>query len=242
MLSQARPVYLDDLLKYRRALKQRNALLMTMRKTSSSQPGALTAWTDQLVTLGARIIERRRDFVQTFGRYLAEAYTRLEAVGEEPTMEYDTVDKVPEDAPRETIETLFRARLDRNARRERQLGRTMAGPHRDELVLRLNGFEVRPYASQGQHRTFGIALKLAKYFFIADRLETKPVLLLDDIFGTLDTARVRVVLDLLSSETVGQSLITAARAEGFDGLIDFESPNHRAVSIVNGTVAAPHPA
>jgi DNA replication and repair protein RecF len=134
------------------------------------------------------------------------------------------------------IAEAYRARLHRLARSERERGRTLAGPHRDELVFRLGDFEVRPYASQGQHRTFSLALKLAKYYFLRDRLDETPLLLLDDLFGDLDPHRSAVFLGLLQSDAVGQSLVTAARREPFDGTVDFDAPEHGALFVVHGSV------
>ncbi|NNF58056.1 MAG: DNA replication and repair protein RecF, partial [Rhodothermaceae bacterium] len=150
-LSQAHPVYLDDLLKYRRALKQRNALLQQIRRGRRLAPGTLDAWDTELVALGTRIIDRRRRFLSRFAEFLAEAYRLLDAVGEEPTMTYQTVAPVEDEPEAELLAERFRARLDRVERREAERGRTLVGPHLDEVVFRLGDFEVRPYASQGQH-------------------------------------------------------------------------------------------
>src|SRR5690606_27788115 len=138
------------------------------------------------------------------------AYRQIEDVAERPTITYDTIARLPDDADEDAIAGIYRKRIEGVARRERQLGRTMIGPHRDEMVFRLNDFEVRRYASQGQHRTFGMALKLAQFFYLHDRLEEMPLLLLDDVFDTLDARRTKAFLDLLQSDAVGQSLITAA--------------------------------
>ena len=239
-LSQARPVYLDDLLKYRRALKQRNALLLHQRRSRvPADPASLQAWDEELITLGARIIERRRRFITEFDAFLAQAYASMEAVGERPSITYETAVVLEEGMTEADIAEAFRQTLHRLARRERERGRTLAGPHRDELVFRLNDFEVRPYASQGQHRTFGMALKLAKYFYLRDRLGETPLLLLDDVFGDLDPHRSDVFLRLLQSDTIGQSLVTAARREPFDATVDFTEPEHEALYVVHGTVTEP---
>lgn len=239
-LSQARPAYLNDLLRYRRALKQRNALLLAGRRRGPQDPAALDAWTAELVALGARLIARRQAFLTEFGRFLEEAYTRIEAVGEEPSITYDTAVDLGEGGMDEAaIAEAYARRLHRLARAERERGSTLAGPHRDELVFRLNGFEVRPYASQGQHRTFGLALKLATFFYLQDRLGETPLLLLDDVFGILDPRRSAVFLRLLQSDAVGQSLITAARRDPFDDEISFDAPEHRALPVEGGHVGAP---
>src|SRR5690606_39832958 len=115
--------------------------------------------------------------------FLAEAYRLLDAVGEEPTMEYQTVAGVDEAADAEAVAEGFRVTLARLRRREAERGRTLAGPHLDEVLFRLGGFEVRPYASPGQHRTVGLALRLATFLYLRDRLDEVPLLLLDDVSG-----------------------------------------------------------
>ncbi len=235
-LSQARPVYLDDLMKYRRALKQRNALLQQLRRGGRLAPRMLDAWGEELVQLGARIIDSRRRFLEQFAGFLAEAYRLLHAVGEEPTMEYVTVADVQDAPDTEAIAEQFRKKLDGLAQREHEQGRTLAGPHRDEVVFRLGDYEVRPYASQGQHRTVGLALRIATFLYLRDRLEETPLLLLDDVFGNLDAQRAEVVLDLLNSDAVGQSFITAARPEALAHLVRFGTSDHAAIELANGMI------
>ncbi len=237
IMSQARPVYLDDLLKYRRTLRQRSALLAQYRRAPHTvQPSLLASWDAELVALGSRVMAARLRFLKEFAGFLEEAYRRIEAVAEKPTIEYVTVAPLDPDADEAAVAEAFRQRLERTARRERELGRTLIGPHRDELVFRLEDFEVRRYASQGQHRTFGMALKLAQYFYLYDRLEEAPILLLDDVFDTLDARRMEAFLALLQSDALGQSIITAARRASFDGMVPFEQTEHQIAQIVAGTV------
>ena len=236
ILSQSHPAYLDDLLTYRRALRQRNALLADARSTRSLPPGIIASWNAELVELGARIIAQRLRFLGRFQHVLAEACTRLSGTGETPTMAYRTIARFDDDAPREHIAAAFEEQLIRSQHRERSAGRTLVGPHRDELVFQLNGLDVRRYASQGQHRTFGLALKLAQYFFLREELGEPPILLLDDLFGSLDAGRTRIVLDLLRSDDVGQSLITAARKEPFEAVVDFRRDIHQAVCVEAGRI------
>lgn len=230
IMSQARPRYLDDLLKYRRALKQRNHLL-------SRTPGspALASWTEELVVLGSAIINARQLFLTEFEQFVNRAYEALERATEKPVITYQA--PVPEPGqPLDDIQDAYRHRLQRTARRERQLGRTMAGPHLDEFVFALNDLEVRRFASQGQHRSFGLALKLAKYFYLQDRLDEAPLLLLDDIFGHFDDVRTTALLHLLESETIGQSILTATSDRGIRDVIDFTDGRHRQIAL-NGRAA-----
>jgi len=237
-LSQAKPAYLHDLLRYRRALKQRNALLLYARQRTSIDPVALDAWTAELVELGARIIYRRHRFILEFSQYLEQAYGRIQAVGEEPSLTYDSAVELSPEISEDAIRDGFAARLARVASRERDRGRTLAGPHRDEVVFRLNDFEVRPYASQGQHRTFVLALKLASFLFLKEELDETPILLLDDVFGILDPDRSRIVLSMLTEEAVGQSIITAARREPFDDVVDWDDFAHQTLHVESGGVGA----
>jgi DNA replication and repair protein RecF len=246
ILSQARPVYMDDLLKYRRARKQRNEVLRQYKGRRESPPSSvLKPWTEEIVAIGSRVIQQRHDFLNTFSDYLTDAYRRIEAVAEKPSIEYDTVADVEDlraagatteaesgpPASREAVAAAFRDALDRKRESEERRGTTLAGPQRDELVFRLDDLEVRRYGSQGQHRTFGMALKLAQFFYLRDRADTDPLLLLDDAFGKLDRRRTDVFLQLLASDDVGQSLITATQHRSFAEALDFETSAHRAFRV-----------
>ena len=232
ILSQARPVYMDDLLKYRRARRQRNEVLKSYKKRPDPPPDDLIEpWTEELVGLGSQVIHRRRQFLTTFHEYLTAAYEKIDAVAERPSIEYDTIADLEPDGTVEEVEDKFRAALDRKQGQEWDRGTTLVGPQRDELIFRLDDLEVRRYGSQGQHRTFAMALKLAQYFYLDDRSDTTPLLMLDDAFAELDAQRTEVFLDLLQSDAVGQSLLTATGRALFDGVLDFGAEAHRALSV-----------
>ena len=239
ILSQARPVYMDDLLKYRRARRQRNEVLKSYKKRPDPPPPELLdPWTEKLVTLGSRVVRRRHQFLQDFAEYLTDAYNRIKAVAERPSIEYDTIADLSATPSDEDVEAAFRTALDEKQHNERDRGTTLVGPQRDELVFRLDDLEVRRYGSQGQHRTFAMALKLAQYFYLDDRSDTTPVLLLDDAFAELDARRTDVFLNLLQSDAVGQSLITATERDAFDATLDFTRDAHRALAVGRGDEAA----
>jgi len=239
IMSQARPVYLDDLLKYRRALRQRNELLTQYRRAPhTAQPSVLASWDAELVALGSRVIAARLRFLREFARFLEEAYQQVEAVAEKPTIEYDGLADFDPEAEEDEVARLFEQKLAKVAGRERKLGRTVIGPHRDELVFRLDDFEVRRYASQGQHRTFGMALKLAQYFYLYERLDEAPIFLLDDVFDTLDARRTDAFLGLLQTDVIGQSLVTAAQRRLLGSSVPFGEAVHRAQQVIAGAVHA----
>lgn len=232
VISQSSAVYLKDLMRYRRALKQRNEILQTARKTGRSlDTEVLNSWSSEMVDIGARIIAARMQFVDSFSALLEEEHRKIGSVVEKPTMTYVPFPELTFENSLEQIRDAFLDALDRNSRRERDRGITVVGPHRDEVVFRLDGIEVRRYASQGQHRTFGMAMKLAEYRYLMEMTEETPILLLDDVFDNLDRDRIAVFLEILTHEGRGQSIVTAARKEIFDGLIDFSNGRNRLIDM-----------
>ena len=232
-LSQAYPVYLDDLLKYKRALKQKNALLQQVRKGRPLTPGTIDAWDAELATLGGRVVDRRRQFLERFAELLLDAYEMLGSPGGTPTLEYQPSSGSDGESGGEAMQRA----LARTRSRSTDLGRTLVGPHLDEVQFQLDGFDLRPYASQGQHRTFALAVRVAQALFFREHSDEPPLLLLDDVFGPLDPDRTRVVLNLLGSGELGQSFVTAARAEPFAGVVPFEDDAHAVFHVERGTVA-----
>ena len=217
IISQSSPIYLENLLRYRKALSQRNELLQSARRTRRPvDPVVLEALTAGLVDPGAAIIAARLAFVDAFRVHLDRAYQRISDVAERPHLTYEPFSANAPSDPREA----FLAQLSRKADRERERGMTLYGPHRHDLDLFLDDLPVRRYASQGQHRTFGMALKLAQYDYLQERGDERPILLLDDVFDNLDPARIEAFLSILASGDIGQSVTTAARREIIHNHID----------------------
>jgi len=219
IISQSSPVYLDHLLRYRQALKQRNELLHRARRMKRPvDPVVLQGLTSGILGPGAAIIAARIAFIEAFTHHLDRAYEQISDVAERPRITYEPF---PESvwppstdvADAAAVREAFAAELDRGARREQERGMTLCGPHRHDLDLYLDDLPVRRYASQGQHRTFGMALKLAQYDYLQDRGRERPILLLDDVFDNLDPARIEAFLSILGSDAIGQSVTTAARRE-----------------------------
>lgn len=239
VISQSRPVYLDDLVKYRRVLRQRNELLAQGRRKglrvskSQKQP-----WNEELVHRGTRLVTARLRFVKDFGGYLQSAYRLMETATERPSMGYSPFGQFQASAAPAVIRATFEAQLNQFAKREAVLGYTMVGPHRDDLVFKIDGRPLRNYASQGQHRSFTLALKVAQYLYLHERTGEFPILLLDDVFDTLDSRRVQVFLALLQSDSVGQSLITAAQSQLLQSLVPFSAHENNLLKVRDGQVAA----
>ena len=232
-LSQAFPVYLDDLVRYRRALRQRNALLQQLRRGRPLAPGSLDAWNEEVAVLGGKITSRRAEFVRDFDRYLSDAYVELGQPGDPLGMAYAPSVDLGNGVPAE--ESLRRG-LARTHKRSQDTGRTFVGPHLDEVEFRVGGHDLRVYGSHGQHRTFSLAVRLGQALYLRETTDERPILLLDDVFGPLDPDRTRLVIDLLAGGGVGQSFITAASEEPFRAIPSFEISAHALFHVEQGEV------
>jgi DNA replication and repair protein RecF len=221
-LAQVSPAYLEDLLEYRRVLRQRNLLLAEARRRGALSGPALEAWTVSLAAHASRIVARRRAFAAEFIGYVEPAYRRLVPSGEQPGLGY--VGAAEGETPREIEATLLKV-LERSAREERQRGVTLVGPHRDDLRILINGREVQQFASQGQHKTLLVAIKIAEFRYVQERREESPVLLLDDVFSELDRGRATRILEVV--DELGQCMITATDEEVFHGAVRWGGRHRR---------------
>ncbi len=206
-VSQASRVYLEDLVEYRRALRQRNKALLDAKLARRSPGAAIGPWTELLVQSGSRIALRRREFAHEFRPYVDRAFAALTGIDEQPSLHYRSEILPSSSMTVEAANDAFRKALDAAEHEEAKAGTTLVGPHRDELDLTINELAVREYASQGQHKTFLVGLKLAEFSFLKDRCNETPLLLLDDVFSELDAHRCRHLLDLVA--TAGQAFVTA---------------------------------
>jgi DNA replication and repair protein RecF len=201
------PSYLDESRDYLRALKHRNDLL----RRGSSDAALLESFTETLVGHGARILSRRLMFLRDFEPLFREVFEEITGGEHEATMAYQSgvltqaqVDPVPS---LDELSERFRERLIAKRQVEARRGHTVLGPHADDLVLDLDGYAARSHASQGQHRSFALALKIAELRSIREAIGTEPVLLLDDVSSELDEARNAALMAHLDAAG-GQVFIT----------------------------------
>ena len=227
VIAQSSKVYLEDLLEYRRVLKQRNKILLDAKIARSDCRELLEPWNTGLVERGTRIVARRRAFVDEFQPLVQDAYERLAGKVEVPTVKYEPSVQTDERASEEAAREQFRQELERRQEEELQNASTTVGPHRDELQLGVNGLDLRKFASQGQHKTFLVALKVAEFFYLQKRRNESPLLLLDDIFDELDVHRSERLLELIRS--LGQAFITATQEGVFPADFDWGGRNRKIV-------------
>ena len=232
-LSQLSPVYLEDLQEYRRILRQRNRLLLDGRLGGRLTVQALEPWTESLADHGSRIIQRRIDFVREFIGYVRSAYRTIAGDREDPGFSLSTIAAGGDTA--DMIRAALAQQLVLRHSEERARGTTLVGPHRDDLVLTLNGNNLQHYASQGQHKTMLVAMKVAEFFFLRERSKEVPMFLLDDLFGELDEQRSRRILDLVAG--LGQTIITTTDEQHFHGSVHWNA-RHRKFMVEHGTCRA----
>lgn len=212
-ISQASKMYLENLMEYRRVLKQRNKILFDARAARQDCTAQLEPWSEALVETGTQLILKRGGFIREFAQYVRDAFQHVIGGSETPSIRYASSVDVSEGTAAGEIQKQFRRQLNEQQPEERRTGTTPVGPHRDEFEFAINGLELRKFASQGQHKTFLVALKMAEFFYLRERCNETPLLLLDDVFSELDERRTERVLNLVQG--LGQAFITSTSEQVF---------------------------
>lgn len=225
VISQTDRAYLDHLLQYNKALDQRNRLLKQMWEDRLWEEEMVAVWDDALVRHGEYLYAQRRQFLEDFTPLFAEYYRNIAGVDETVRIDYTCVEQP-------LNEQLLACR-----QADRYSQYTNAGPHKDDLLFLLGDVPVKRFGSQGQQKSFALALKLAQFQYIFDRLGQKPILLLDDIFDKLDLVRIKQLIALVGSERFGQVLLTDTQPGRVQAIFD-ELPllEHRVFEVSNGNV------
>lgn len=232
VISQSSVTYLKIILDYNKTLRQRSYLLTKIKETGDkSLLDQLEAWDELLIKNGVQIIDHRKHFVAEFNEYVKESYENLLNGKEYPEIFYS----FHEEEKEEVTEDLLRRLLAEKRKVELVRCVNLVGPHRDDFIFKINNIDLKKYGSQGQHKTFQIALKFGQFFFMKDKLENEPVFLMDDVFGELDGYRAGKTSDFLRS--VGQAFITLTDFTKYSDLVNKESDfvmevNHGSVSYV----------
>ena len=214
LIAQADAEYLRALRGYERVLRQRNSLLRRIRDRSA-RADELAFWDDELAKAGAIIMARRRDAAAALCESAKPIYADLSGARESVHIAYSPNAPASEDADSKALADGLRRRLAERRSAEIARGATLAGPHRDDLLLTLDGLAAVAFASRGQTRTLVLALKLAEGEYLARRRMHQPVILMDDVLSELDAARRLQVMERASA--YGQALITTADANAVDG-------------------------
>jgi DNA replication and repair protein RecF len=232
-ISQLSKSYLKELLEYRKILKQRNALLSNQSFSQSSLLSLLEPWNEQLLNVGTAITFKRATILSTFSAYLDQGYEQIAGIGHRPELEYKA--GVDDTSSLESIRDQFATKIESEFQRERDRQITLVGPHRDDILFKLNDLDLRKYGSQGQHRLFALALKLAQRNYFESELDDLPIFLLDDVFGDLDPHKTKVLVEMLRNQS-GQTFITAANKQLFTDFLSQKEHEIHYYHVQNGSV------
>lgn len=226
VISQTDHNYLDHLIQYSKALEQRNRLLKQMWEDRLWEEEQVLMWDEQLVRHGEYLYTARERFIEAFIPLFWEYYHSIAGAEEPGSIEYQR-DSRP-----------LEAQLTESRQADKFSQYTTCGPHKDDFLFMLeSAFPLKKFGSQGQQKSFALALKLAQFQYMNDRLGVKPILLLDDIFDKLDLLRVKQLVALVGSDRFGQVLLTDTQPGRVQAIFD-ELPQleHRVFEVKKGSV------
>lgn len=223
-LSQLDRQYLAAVMRYNNILGERNRLLK--QPPSASQGELLDILDRQLVVYGQTIYDRRAELIGRIRPVAAEYYRALSEDREQVEIEYRSeLDRAP-----------FEELLLAGRQRDMVNQYTGSGVHRDDMTLRIGGYPLRKYGSQGQQKSFLVALKLAQYHIVAEHKGERPILLLDDLFDKLDARRVEQLIKLVSGSGFGQIFITDCNKMRLQNILDAAAANYRLFGVADGHI------
>ncbi|MBF6596648.1 MAG: DNA replication/repair protein RecF [Fermentimonas sp.] len=223
-ISQFDKEYLRSLVRYNKALQQRNALLKL--EADQLDLSLLDLWEDQIVEDGIFIYQKRKEFIVKLSPIFNLYYSQISCSAD--TVSFDYISQLNDGDFSELIR--------RNRQRDMAIGHTTTGIHRDELEMLLDGFPIKKVGSQGQNKTYFVSLKLAQFKYLLETGGSTPILLLDDIFDRLDAIRVEEIVKLVSGPEFGQIFISDTNRESLDRILHRLNNRYNIYSVVDGEV------
>lgn len=224
VISQFDNTYLDALLRYNRVLLQRNNLLKIFYAENRFDQDTLSIYNDQLHEYGSRIFERRKAFIAEITPVFQTFYEHISGGNESVELDYQS----------SLFDGLLCDQLDDNQGKDRAVQFTSVGVHKDDLLLNLGNYPMKKVGSQGQTKTYLVALKLAQFEYLKKQSGITPLLLLDDVFDKLDAGRVEKIIHLVSDEKFGQIFLTDTNREHLENIIAKVGSHYRIFRINNG--------
>ncbi len=217
--------YLESLISYNKVLSHRNALLKQFADSRRFDKESLEIWDIQLIEYGKKGYEKRKNFISSFIPIFQKYYELISGGREQVGIQYQS----------HLNEASFEDVLERALNRDRAVEYTTVGIHKDDLEFTINGHNLKKFASQGQQKSFLIALKLAQFDFIKNIKQVTPILLLDDIYDKLDDLRVKQLMELVCSTNFGQLFITDTHLTRLADLFETTGADFKLFKINNGS-------
>lgn len=221
VISQFDKSYLNDLISYNRALKQRNALLKSFHYNQHFDQQNLEIWNEILIENGQRIHNKRKSFIEDFIPFFQDYFEIISGGKDRVVLSYDS----------QLFENDFHQLFQQNLDKDLQLKYTSAGTHKDDLKMLIQGYNIKRFGSQGQQKSYVVAMKLAQFEYIRQVKGFFPVLLLDDIFDKLDHHRVEQIIQLVSDHKFGQVFITDTQKERIESVFNTVKIDHKIFEI-----------
>jgi len=209
VISQSDKSYLQTLLTYNKVLAQRNSMLKYFAANRTFDAVSLLVYNEQLEKYGTKIFKKRKDFLEEFIPIFKERYAAITNSEEEVNLKYKS----------QLIESDFKTLFETNLEKDRILQYTSVGIHKDDLTFEIEKYSIKKFGSQGQQKSYLIALKLAQFDFIKRQSNLKPILLLDDIFDKLDDLRVQRLIGLVNNDEFGQLFISDTHKERTEEIV-----------------------
>ena len=226
IIAQYDKIYLEKLIAYNHVLQQRNSLLKHFYETRSFDEMSLEIWDEQLLIHGQGIIDIRTTFLNEFAPLFMKYYQFISCSNEEVSIHYDSSVK----------ELSYKVQLTAALAKDRVVHYTTVGPHRDDLEFKLLNNSLKKFASQGQQKSYLLALKLAQFELINQKKNTKPLLLLDDIYDKLDETRFKQLIKLVSDDNFGQVFITDTHVDRIKYLFENSTTECRIFEVKDGEI------
>lgn len=222
VISQTDATYLSALSRYNKALQQRNSLL---KMETEPDPALLDIWEEQMAAEGELIFKKRTEFIDQLMPQFQDYYSRISGGKENVSLRY-----VSHCQRGDLLDVIRRDRF-----KDRAVGYSLHGIHRDDLEMLLDGFPMRREGSQGQNKTFVIALKLSQFNYLSSSAsKTRPILLLDDVFDKLDAGRVEQIVRLVSGDSFGQIFITDTNRDHLDSILENCNSSYKIFNVSGG--------
>jgi len=226
IISQYNAEYLDSVLRYNKALQQRNRLLKLFKSTGKFENDALTIWDEQLIKYGSYVHNERQVLVNELIPVFKEYYSLISSGKEKVRLTYRS----------HLSDGSFQEALVESLTKDRVLEYTTIGIHKDDLILEMDDFPVKSLGSQGQQKSYLVALKLAKFDYIKRKANLSPVLLLDDIFDKFDAERVEQIIRLVGNHRFGQIFITDTHQNRLQEILTSHNTDYKLFNITDNNV------
>ena len=221
VISQLDSSYLQELIQYQKIISQRNALLKYFALNHVFETDTLSIYNEQLNDLGQNIFEKRKQFIDDFLTIFNKHHQAISGSEEKVQLVYES----------HLFEGTTLQLLEQNLTKDRALQYTSVGIHKDDLAFQIDGFPIKKFGSQGQQKSFLIALKLAQFEFVKKQSGEKPILLFDDIFDKLDETRVSKIVAMVNQEEFGQLFISDTHPERTESIVKTTHQSYKIFSL-----------